>query len=343
MSRRHFAAQVTPTGVTVSDLGSSNGTFVEGAPLAGEHRIMDGEALEAGRSVIAFEPHAPSVTGRAGDAGEIAFNRPPRVAQPAAQDGVELAAPPPVAPARGRLPLGAAAAPLALGGAMFAATGRAYLLLVGLAAPAMALWSHFSARRAGGRTHREALTAWRRELDEAGLAAAAVRDRELEQRRAATPDAAQLRARAGALAPELWERRPADPDFLALRVGVADLPLEAAVTVAPGGDEALRDEALRKLGAGLPLPNVPVIVPLAAGAAGLAGPAGSVDALARWLVTQAAVLHSPRELELAAAVDRRRAADWQWLKWLPHARADAVVTSPEEARTCSRSRRPAPA
>lgn len=45
--------------------------------------------------------------------------------------------------------------------------------------------------------------------------------------------------------------------------------------------------------------------------------------LARWLAFQAAALHSPAELELALAAESDGAADWSWLKWLPHVRNDA--------------------
>ena len=221
-----------PTGVTVSDLGSSNGTFVEGAPLAGERRIVDGEVLEAGRSADARSsptrppaPAAPTVPARSRSIGRRAWRGPRR------RTAVELAG----SAARGT---GARPAPAGRGGRPAGARRRA--CSPPPAAPTCCSWAGRAGdgalepllratRRARAR-HREALTAWRRELDEA---------RRLRRRRRATGSSRgaaprprtprSCAPRAGASAPELWERRPADPDFLALRVGVADLPPEAAV------------------------------------------------------------------------------------------------------------------
>ncbi|MFI7338535.1 FHA domain-containing protein [Streptomyces sp. NPDC050085] len=79
-------------------------------------------------------------------------------------------------------------------------------------------------------------------------------------------------------------------------------------------------------GAGL-LPAVPVTVGLAeAGALGLAGPRARLTGLARCALAQLAALHAPDRLEIVlVATDRarpveQRIADWSWLGWLPHVR-----------------------
>lgn len=56
VSRRHLELRITPTGVIATDLGSSNGTFVEG------HRIdaatlVDGNQIVIGRTPIMFWTH----------------------------------------------------------------------------------------------------------------------------------------------------------------------------------------------------------------------------------------------------------------------------------------------
>lgn len=62
---------------------------------------------------------------------------------------------------------------------------------------------------------------------------------------------------------------------------------------------------------------------------GLVGPEARVDGLGLWLVLQLAVLHSPRELSIVAAVDPDQREAWDWLKWLPHTRADpSPIDSP---------------
>ena len=72
------------------------------------------------------------------------------------------------------------------------------------------------------------------------------------------------------------------------------------------------------------LDDVPVTVPLpeAGGVLGVAGPVREVHATARWLVAQAAVLHSPRDLSIIVLTDAEGRADWEWIRWLPHARPD---------------------
>ena len=52
----------------------------------------------------------------------------------------------------------------------------------------------------------------------------------------------------------------------------------------------------------------------------LCGAPDRVESLGRWLAAQAAALHSPRELAIAAAIAPERLEGWDWLKWLPHTR-----------------------
>ena len=65
---------------------------------------------------------------------------------------------------------------------------------------------------------------------------------------------------------------------------------------------------------------VPVSMSLAKlGVVGLAGPVDASRALARWMVAQAAVLHSPRDLSIVVlAADPAVGPHWNWVRWLPH-------------------------
>ncbi len=49
---------------------------------------------------------------------------------------------------------------------------------------------------------------------------------------------------------------------------------------------------------------------------GVAGPVEPRQALARWLVVQAALLHSPRDLTIVVLGGQQ----WEWVRWLPHVR-----------------------
>ncbi|MEU5975185.1 FHA domain-containing protein [Streptomyces sp. NPDC047315] len=75
------------------------------------------------------------------------------------------------------------------------------------------------------------------------------------------------------------------------------------------------------------LVSVPVTVGLReAGSLGLAGPRRRLAGAAHWAVAQLAALHSPTDLEIVLiSTDRarpleERRAEWAWLGWLPHVR-----------------------
>ncbi|MEU5213319.1 FtsK/SpoIIIE domain-containing protein [Streptomyces sp. NPDC020742] len=115
------------------------------------------------------------------------------------------------------------------------------------------------------------------------------------------PDAAAVLLTALGPGPRLWERGPAHPDALTVRLG----------TASRGGGRAA----------------VPVTVELRrAGSLGLAGPRARLIGLARAALAQLAALHSPGTLDIVlisadrARTAEERVADWSWLGWLPHVR-----------------------
>ena len=139
----------------------------------------------------------------------------------------------------------------------------------------------------------------------------------------------------------LWERRAADPDFAHVRVGLGAQRL-ATRLVAPQtgpveGIEPVTALALRRFLIGhAVVPDLPVALSLRASSAvwlepdpdsGPDGP-GPVRALARAVVAQYTMWHSPADALLAVVVSPALVAEWEWAKWLPHAahprRRDAV-------------------
>ncbi|MGY1773875.1 type VII secretion protein EccCa [Blastococcus sp. SYSU D00813] len=126
----------------------------------------------------------------------------------------------------------------------------------------------------------------------------------------------------------LWERRGADPDFLALRVGTGTLPVrqvavaDSGTAVSPADPFMLAEARTLRRRFGR-LPGAPVTVPLdRAGDVSVVGDRDDVDALARLVVGQAAALHPPDDVRIAVVTDRPEA--WAWVRWLPH----AVVPGP---------------
>ncbi|MET9377284.1 FHA domain-containing protein [Streptomyces sp. NPDC002992] len=114
------------------------------------------------------------------------------------------------------------------------------------------------------------------------------------------PDPAAVLLTALGPGPRLWERGPAHPESLVVRLGTTDRADLSAVPVTVGLREA--------------------------GSLGLAGPGKRLAGLARSVVAQLAALHAPSDLEIVLiSADRSRPLEerrraWGWLGWLPHLR-----------------------
>ena len=137
----------------------------------------------------------------------------------------------------------------------------------------------------------------------------------------------------------LWERRAADPDFGQLRIGRGAQRL-ATRLVAPQtgpveGLEPVTALALRRFLLGhAVVPDLPVALSLRASSTVWLEPAdpgvglGPARALARAIVAQYTLWHSPSDALLAVVAPPTLAPEWEWVKWLPHVghprRRDAV-------------------
>ncbi len=322
MSGRHLELQVDAQGAAaIVDIGSSNGTAVEGVALAaGQPRGLEAdEQVEAGRSLLAIRPwRKPDPTVLRAQRDVLAFNRPPRVARPYEPPTLRVEAPPPPL-RRVRMPLLAAIVPIVMGLTLFLITSSPYMLLMAGLSPMMLLSTFISDRTSGRKEHAEARAAFEAATTRLEAQLEHRRREEIVERRAVAPDAGELAVRARRLLPELWERRPADSDFLDVRLGVADQPSIVSVAFGQGGDPQLRGQVEALAARFREVPAVPVRARLSElGAIGLAGHEPAVDSLARWIVVQLATLHSPRDGVVAAALSPERAATWGWLGWLPH-------------------------
>ena len=144
----------------------------------------------------------------------------------------------------------------------------------------------------------------------------------LEQQQVRTntdPDLATLLARARNRDPRLWERRPKDTDFLSMRLGIGDLPSTVAVSAPhPDMPDPRLAEAHSMEDEYTTVPQVPVTASIRTGPLGIAGPLPERTSVARALICNLAVHHSPDEVHLLAIYSPGRAAEWQWLKWLSH-------------------------
>lgn len=276
--------------------------------------------------------------GRLDAGGRVAFNRPPRALPVAPDLNIRLEAPPERGQAswRALVPVGTGVLMgLAMGGSMYMLSGpgrgAAVLLVSAGMTPMMALITGIMplqdvlkrrrAFRRGSRQFKERIKGLPAEIE-------SVQAIEASYLRESALDADTLIERARTMEQTLWERRPGNPDWLCLRIGVRDVTSRVTVALAEGGEKDLRELAEREIGKRPALQAIPMVLNLAeVGALGLYGERSSVNALARWLVVQLAVLHSPEELVLVAAVPARDRQQWIWLSWLPHIHSQAASLS----------------
>lgn len=123
----------------------------------------------------------------------------------------------------------------------------------------------------------------------------------------------------------LWERRRHDPDFAVVRIGYG--PQEPATELVPPDTqplerlEPLSALALRRfLTTYKTIPDQPIAIPLAGfGRVYLPGHAAATRSMVRAAIAQLAMFHSPDDLRVAVCAGDASRAEWEWLKWLPHA------------------------
>ena len=240
------------------------------------------------------------------------YNRPPRLLPPDRHTAFALPAVP-QKPDKMPLPLALMLAPAALSGGMYLITHSIFSLLFAAMMPVMAFSTFASVRRQSKRQYKKAQLDYARRARRVREDAYAALVAERSLRRHDLADPAVLLMTASGPRVRLWERRPTDPDWLFARIGTADAP--SAVTMTDPAREKHEGDLTWTA------PDVPVGVPLdAAGVTGVAGPDAVRRAVARWVVAQAAVLHSPADLEIAVLADQDGGREWSWLRWLPHAR-----------------------
>jgi S-DNA-T family DNA segregation ATPase FtsK/SpoIIIE len=284
------------------------------APLADtEGRWPRAAQLLVGDTVFEAHPMAcpDAVVEPSPDGEYLDYNRPPRLLPPARRTAFRIP-PEPKPPNPTALPWLTAALPALFGGVFAAVTHNALFLMMAAMTPVMMLASWYTGRRQGRLSHRRQLAEYQTEVDRIKAEIAAALDLERLDRRAASPDPAELLLVATGPQARLWERRRSDPDHLVVRFGIADLP--AGIMVEEGDGTRRRQEPRQ-------VRDLPAVLSIAqAGVVGLAGRDNWPRRMARWLVGQLAVLQSPRDVQVYVLTDPAGESLWEWAVWLPHVR-----------------------
>ncbi|MGW1891295.1 type VII secretion protein EccCa [Streptomyces sp. NPDC002004] len=219
----------------------------------------------------------------------------------------------------------------------FAALGAIVLVVALLGAVGLFLSQRGKAQRTR-RTQRERYLEYLEELrEELGAA-----ERERRQRARLLDSAPQALYDVVRDPARLWERRRQDADFLEVRAGTGDVPVQELVIGqnATGGvltppDPFMLNEARALQSRFSTATDFPLTVPLdRAGNVSVVGDRDGVLRVARALLVQTAVMHAPEDVGVALGVPDE--VEWTWAKWLPHVLDPHAYDGPVAARRIAR-------
>ncbi|HEY1618042.1 MAG TPA: type VII secretion protein EccCa, partial [Streptosporangiaceae bacterium] len=218
---------------------------------------------------------------------------------------------------------------LAMVGFVFLVHSLAYLIVIGVMVAAMVgggLAVTISQRRRKARRWARVTRRYRAHLESVRGRAAAAAAAQRDAAEALFPDSGMLRM-AAATGDGLWERRPGDQDFGAVRLGRGVVRASCPVVLAQDqgpmaeADPDLADAADRVVAETATLQGAPVPVPLARlGGIAIVGDPESTRGLAGAWLASLATFHAPAELRIMGLVPLSAVRTWDWLKWLPHTR-----------------------
>ncbi|MFG1934322.1 type VII secretion protein EccCa [Mycobacterium sp. NPDC048908] len=138
-----------------------------------------------------------------------------------------------------------------------------------------------------------------------------------------------------------WERDPRDDDFLVLRAGLHDVPLDTALRVKDTADEVDLEPVSHSTLRGLldtqrTLRDAPTAIDVTKlSQITVLGEDDEVRGALRAWLAQAATWHDPAVLGIAFAGPDLESTDWSWLKWLPHVDKSGEVDGVGPARYLS--------
>ena len=283
-------------------------------PVTEEVTWTVGQVLGVGHVLLEQVEIAPpdASLSRSQSRPELDYNRPPRL-HPAPRMQEFSLPTEPRRPDKMPLPFLMVISPLAMSGTMFFFTRSPLSLIFMIMMPMMMLLNATGARKTQKRRYEDQLEEFRKRRVQVEEAAVESLLAERSLRRRNFPDPASVLLFATGPRARLWERRRWDPDFLTLRLGTCD---QSSDVIVKDGTREAHEGPLRWTA-----PDVPVTVQMdKSGVVGIAGAADDCRSTASWLVAQTATLHSPADTSVWVFTGPEGAADWDWVKWLPHTR-----------------------
>ncbi len=174
-------------------------------------------------------------------------------------------------------------------------------------------------RRDNTRQQQAAILAYIRLLEQKRAQLQAGQDAQIAILEANYPPPAESLNRALARHPALWERRPEDPDFAALRLGVGRIPstVQTRLASTDSSECGLRAQALAE--SYRYLDPAPIVASLQqTSSLALCGGRNAVLKVVRAAVCHLATSHAPQEFHIHLIAPQSSYDEWPWMEWLPH-------------------------
>lgn len=327
------AGEKPSTGGAADGADRKDGVRLDGEPFTSldDDAWPLGAQVAVGNTLLQLDRYAPpnAALKWSEDGAGLDYNRPPRLHPPERETKFRL--PSPVRDYEARpLPWLMALTPLVSAVVMVMVFGRWYYMIMALLSPLIMLGNYFMDKKQGRKSHAKQVKEYKEHKERIENDAQEALVAERLDRRQAIPDPATVLSLGTGPRTRLWERRRTDADHLLLRVGTGQMPSEVVL------DDPERDEHKRQVT--WTIEDAPVALPLAErGVVGIAGPGDSAQALGRWAVAQAAVLHSPLDVQFYVLTENSGRDSWDWVRWLPHSRPagaqDANVLIGTDAET----------
>lgn len=339
VSRRHLRIEVAAdwTVTVAAEPDVENRVRVNDVELEpGVPTEVGGDDVVAlGATRLAFRQFIRSADEAIDQLGQIEFHRTPYRPERVQTREFKPVGPVPSAPEPRRFQFLTATAPLAAGLTMYAFSGEPQFLALTLLSPVAVIANFIEDRKSGRRRHADQVRRFRERLaDRRSEVAQSLRAERVERVRA-SPDLADLARRAELRTIDLWPRGRQAGDFLQLRLGLGEVASRVVAPTDVNGDDELLEESRQAFVGSDRLADVPITLDVAAvGVLGIHGDSDNLDDTAAALAMQAACLHSPEDLIIAAALGEGRSLT-SWMKWLPHTRS---TTSPLAGRHLTTTR-----
>lgn len=335
-SRRHATVSASPAGLMLSDLGSTNGSWIDGERINGSQLLKAGEVVSVGNTqlTMTWRRSIEDLAHLRYTAGHLSLNRAARMHRRRPNSLIALPNPP-ESPSKRRLPKAAIAGPALMGVPMYFVTKNPLTLVLILGSPLLAIFSWLDDRSSGRKDFKTKAAEYRNTVQQLASEADDACAKSLQWRIDRNPGPDEVMRRAVSRDPSLWQRDSADSDFLELRVGTLDQPSLVSVRTPDTGDPELLDLVKTTVTTNRRDPDAPLVIPIGKvpeseqGKDAMRDSAGLVDVitlvgegeetggLARWLLAQLVVHHSPQEVAVALLMPAS-VTDWAWARWLPH-------------------------